>query len=380
MTLLTRSNAATKTRRIEVLRAGTFSPMEGTAVTFSAADLAALATSYDPEGSPAPIVVGHPKTDDPAYGWARSFAFDEATGRLTAEIGDIAPEFENAVGEGRYKKISLSLFGPTAPGNPKPGHWYPKHIGFLGAAAPAVPGLKPVQFASADGAVTFEFADGQAFKDVASLFRRVREFFIGEFGLEKADQALPDWTINWINEAADRRAPGDEPADPAYFSTSAEAAVKPSKTKETAMADEAALALREREVEARERALAHSENVAFVSGLVRDVRLLPAQEGNAVALLDALAGLQSQTVSFASAGGEKADTALLDAAKAMLSANPPIVSLGAMDVGSAPDEISLANASDIAMRAQAIVAEQATKGVQISIADAIDQVNKGAGK
>lgn len=331
----TAAHSNAKGRRVEVLRAGTFTPMEGAAVTFTAADLAALAATYDAETAPAPVVVGHPKTDDPAFGWARSFAFDETTGRLSAEIGEIAPEFETAVAEGRYKKISLSLFGPAAPGNPKPGHWYPKHIGFLGAAAPAVPGLKPVQFTAADGAVTFEFADGSAFKDTASLFRRIRDFFIAEFGLERADQVLPDWTISWINDAADRNPPRavDEPG---YF-----AAPAASPKKETAMADETALADRERDIEARERALQHTENVAFADRMVKELRIIPANKDNLIAALDGLAGLRSQTVSFAATDGTKADTSLLEAVKGLVSANPPVVSLGAMDLGDEPSTAAM---------------------------------------
>ena len=44
-----------------------------------------------------------------------------------------------------------------------PGKWYLRHVGFLGAAAPAVKGLKPVEFADDGGGVVFadlEFAEG----------------------------------------------------------------------------------------------------------------------------------------------------------------------------------------------------------------------------
>ena len=62
--------------RIEVFRPGRFTPMEGVPLSFSAADLRAVADSYDPETAPAPIVVGHPVTDAPAFGWVQSFDFD----------------------------------------------------------------------------------------------------------------------------------------------------------------------------------------------------------------------------------------------------------------------------------------------------------------
>ncbi|OYW21050.1 MAG: hypothetical protein B7Z43_11640, partial [Sphingomonas sp. 12-62-6] len=43
------------------------------------ADLAATAAAYDPAKFEAPIVVGHPALDAPAYGWVRGLAFAEGT-------------------------------------------------------------------------------------------------------------------------------------------------------------------------------------------------------------------------------------------------------------------------------------------------------------
>ncbi len=60
---------ATSTRKIEVFRPGTFTAMSGASFTASASDLAALADRYDAENNPVPVVVGHPRTDAPAYGW-----------------------------------------------------------------------------------------------------------------------------------------------------------------------------------------------------------------------------------------------------------------------------------------------------------------------
>ena len=48
------------TRKIEVFRPGTFVPMSGAPVTMTAEDLKAIAAAYDAEGSPTPVVVGHP--------------------------------------------------------------------------------------------------------------------------------------------------------------------------------------------------------------------------------------------------------------------------------------------------------------------------------
>lgn len=157
--------ASSDVKTIEVFRAGTFQPMAGPAVTFSTGDLEKIAAGYDAENAPAPVVVGHPKTDSPAYGWIKSFRVEGE--KLLADIGDLAAAFTEAVAERRYRKVSMSFFKPDAPNNPAPGAHYPKHVGFLGGAAPAVSGLKPVDLAGDDDAVTFEFAD-RAFKDGAA--------------------------------------------------------------------------------------------------------------------------------------------------------------------------------------------------------------------
>ncbi|MFV0411476.1 MAG: hypothetical protein ACK5LJ_17790 [Paracoccus sp. (in: a-proteobacteria)] len=139
------------TARIEVFRPGTFTPMEGAPLTFSAADLRAIADAYDSKATPAPIVVGHPAIDAPAYGWIDSIDYDAGAERLVANLRDIDPAFAELVKAGRFRKVSMSYFSPNQGHNPVPGTWYPKHVGFLGAAAPAVPGLKNAHFAGAAG-------------------------------------------------------------------------------------------------------------------------------------------------------------------------------------------------------------------------------------
>jgi len=188
------------TARIEVFRPGTFKPMSGDAITYSAADLKAVADAYDPATAPAPIVVGHPDADAPAFGWVESFEYDTAAERLFANLHEIEPSFAELVKEGRYKKVSMCFFGPDQGHNPVPGTWYPKHVGFLGAAAPAVSGLKNAAFAGA-GAATFTASFGVASQS-ASIFRRIRDWMIARDGLETADKLLPSWEIDWLDEDA----------------------------------------------------------------------------------------------------------------------------------------------------------------------------------
>ena len=51
---------------IEIFRAGRHTSSNGTKVTITPSDLQACAENYDPDRAAAPLVVGHPKMDDPA--------------------------------------------------------------------------------------------------------------------------------------------------------------------------------------------------------------------------------------------------------------------------------------------------------------------------
>ena len=147
--------------RIEIFRPGTFTSTEGVVVSFSAADLQAIADAYDPAVFDSPIVVGHPEQDAPAYGWIDRLEMDGD--RLVAIPRDIEPSFAELVRAKRFKKVSARFYQPDAASNPKPGETYLKHVGFLGAAAPAVKGLKSVSFAADEsGTVTIDVPKEQS--------------------------------------------------------------------------------------------------------------------------------------------------------------------------------------------------------------------------
>lgn len=93
--------------------------------------------------------------------------FDAASGKLKGTLRDVDPAFTAAVREGRYKKVSVCLHRPDSSFNPVPGVNYLRHVGFLGGAAPAVTGLKPVSFTA--GAETLDFASDFDARDVAAL-------------------------------------------------------------------------------------------------------------------------------------------------------------------------------------------------------------------
>lgn len=324
-----RSAGPAARRAVEVFRPGTFTPLSGEPITFSAADVAAMATVYDAALAPAPAVVGHPAIDAPAFAWAAAFRWEPESERLVAELDQIEPAFAEAVAAGRYKRISMALFAPDAPNNPKPGTWYPKHVGFLGAAAPAVPGLKPVAFGDATGVQVFEFGDMTALRDVAGLFRSLREWIIEKFGAEQADRTLPSWTIAWIDDAATPSAPG--PAFAAAFPKPEPFPVTTVPTPPPAQPDAAALQARIAELEARERAAAHEAHVAFAERLIDAGRLTPVLQERVVALLDALPA-DAAPVAFAEGDAQRSLPAR-QLVRDILEALPPVVAFGQIDTG-----------------------------------------------
>lgn len=186
-----------------IFRPGTHTAADGTKHSFGEAEINDMVDSYDPELHEAPICVGHPAHNAPAFGWIKSLT--AADGGITAEPRQVSQEFAEMVVAGRYKKRSASFYHPGSPQNPKPGSWYLRHVGFLGAQPPAVKGMPDVGFAEDEDFV--EFADPQVVAGVvAMVFRRLRDWLIEDKGREVADDILPDYTVAEL-EAQSREPP-----------------------------------------------------------------------------------------------------------------------------------------------------------------------------
>ena len=185
-------------KRIHIFQAGRRTSNSGETIEFTAQDLAAAARAYDRAKHEAPLVVGHPRADAPAYGWAK--AVEHSDGGLYVEPDQVDAAFAELVEAGRYKKVSASFYRPQHPDNPVPGVYYLRHVGFLGAQPPAVKGLKPVAFDEGDPGV-IEFSDW-AVSQSASLFRRLRDWMIGKEGLDEADKVLPDYAVAALEASA----------------------------------------------------------------------------------------------------------------------------------------------------------------------------------
>lgn len=314
-----------KPKPIQIFKPGKHVAMSGAALSFSETDLAATAAAYDPAKHEAPFVIGHPKHDDPAYGWVKSLAFADG---LDAEPHQVDPAFADMVERGAFKKISASFYSPDSPSNPVPGVYYLRHVGLLGAQPPAVKGLRNPSFADAEEGVV-EFAEWDDV-DNASLWRSLREWIIGKFGQDEADKVVPGYTVKNLEQSAQ-----DELKEAQAESAVASAAafVEPQPEGDTmSVEDKARLAALETEnaaLKAKEVAFAeaekkratdarHTEHAAFAEGLVAAGKLLPAHKDVAVATLDFMAG-QETVVEFGEGDAKKP---LIDAHKAFLLAQP----------------------------------------------------------
>lgn len=279
-------------KTLHIFKQGKQTTSAGESLFFSEADIAATARLYDPKKHEAPIVVGHPKQDAPAYGWIGSLGFDADNG-LTANPIQVDPAFAEMVAAGRFKKISASFYSPDSTANPTPGFYYLRHVGFLGAEPPAVKGLKPVEFGELNtGVVTVEFSE---YSDslLARIMRRVREYFIAEKGLEKADQIIPDWDINALEREAIRESMREQESSP-HFSeaTPKENTVTPEQ-KAALEAENQQLKQKMAELNAAQAKAAqtarHTEHLNYAESLVTAKKLPPAHKELVVAVLDAVA-------------------------------------------------------------------------------------------
>lgn len=319
---------------IEIFKPGKHTAMSGAVLEFSESDLQAMVAAYDPAVYDAPICVGHPKLNAPAYGWVGGLSFAEG-GVVLADPRDIDPEFAELVRQKKFKKVSASLFSPDSPSNPKPGAYYLRHVGFLGAMPPAVKGLKEASFAeSADGIVEFSFGDYYT----ASLFRKLRDWLIGAHGQETADTVLPGWEIDSLKENAIR----DEMEDRAEQAAIAPPFSEPTpKGDEMSAEDKARLAALEEEntrlkaeKEAQRLAGLHAANVSFAEGLIAEGRIFPGNKTVVVATLDMLA---QRDEPFEFGEGDDKGELTLDSLKALLKTFPKQVDFSEHAAGAGTD-------------------------------------------
>ena len=312
-------------KSIVALTPGVHPDSEGVPIKFTDEDLKGMASSYDVDLHEAPIVIGHPKHNAPAYGWVKAVKFDGE--KLSLHADQVNPDFAEMNRSGAFKKHSISLYPPDDPRNPKPGNWYVRHIGFLGAQPPAIKGLPNTEFADGDRAVEIEFSeiDGQsASRSLGFMLRRLRDFVIDKFNLETADRAIPEYLVEDVERALDP--PSTESPSPAQFSEGTDMSGKDQKPADDLAAREQQLKDREAKIEQREAQARRTSAVEFAETLVAKdaMRILPRHKERVAEILFTLENGQPQPIEFAE-GDQKVKKSPAEAFREFLSELPVIV-------------------------------------------------------
>lgn len=293
----------------EIVKPGKHTASNGAVVDFSENVLKGAVAAYDPKLSPAPIVVGHPKDNGPAYGWVGALEFNE-DGNLVAKPDQLDPQFSELVKQGRFRTRSASWYLPDSPANPKPGTLYLRHVGFLGAQPPAIKGLKDVSFSEAEGVVEFAETSPYIWSSIAGVFRSLRDYFLAEKGVEVADKMISNYLISDIENEARRQM--EKPAPAASFNEKTEQSMTPEQiqamqaenaklkadlTAAQANAKPADFAEREAAIAKREQELSRKEVEGQVDALIADGKVTPANKASTVNFAMALDSA-SATVDF----------------------------------------------------------------------------------
>jgi len=364
-------------KSMEIFRPGTHTDMGGNTIDFSDAVCKQIADDYSPELFQAPIVVGHPKLNDEAKGWVTKLNFSE---KLVAVPEQVEPQFAEMVNAGRFKKVSASFYMPDSPNNPlnasgKKG-FYLRHVGFLGAMAPAVKGLKPVTFSEDEkGIVTLEFSDYTEGM-IASALRNLREWILSKWNMDEANKALPAEKLDAIAASCEMDKhmsmmpkPEAEASDMAEKKSIQEAEAMTEKEKlefaereKTLKEKETSFAEKEKALNEEKKALDRAKTTNFIEDQIKAGKVLPVHKEGLVSFMESL---KPEAVSF---GEVKTDS--VSFFKRFLTELPTVVHFGETpkdEIPTNPDEMT---PEQVAKKINEIMFSESEKGNKITAAQA----------
>ena len=333
-----------------------------------------------------PLVVGHPKENEPAYGWVADLKEATVNGvkHLLAKFDDVVPEFEDLVAAGRYKKRSASFYPDGRL----------RHVGFLGAVPPAVKGLADLKFQDgAEGQITFDFHENSYKTGVlARIMGRMREWLIEKEGVDAADRVIPTWDVDTLKEEAvaelhedvlssysdktkkkehNMPAKGDAGKEPGTEAKNfTEADIEAAKATAHQEGQDAAAADFAEQESTRKKEAAIAEINEFCEQGIKKGNLLPAWVDGG--LKEFMEGLNcEETISFS----EENSTTSLAWFQDFMEQLPKSVNFKEIVTGEdLPDND---NAEDIAHRAREFQDAEAQAGRTITITEAVGHVTKG---
>ena len=166
---------------IKILETGTHKDRGGTIRTFTEADLDKVINRYNPQVHEAPVVIGYPRDNDPAYGWVQSLKREGHI--LFAKVASTISEFSEMINNGLFKNWFVT-FSPD---------WSLRLIGVIGTKPliPALQRLQNIQFKEGGSIMSFEFSEkndpGEILhQKVMALLNSPRKF--DQFGGELSDK------------------------------------------------------------------------------------------------------------------------------------------------------------------------------------------------
>ena len=370
----------------EVFRAGKQTDSKGVEHTFSDADLNSVVANFKPKS--APLVIGHPKMDDPAWGWASELK--AVGGSLFAKAEDVCAEFAQAVESKRYPNRSVKL--------EKVANGYQlAHIGYLGGKAPAVEGLA-WQFNQADDAdtLTLEFAAGDidnisisTSNALTRLMSNLRSFLTDRFGSEAADKVVPHYEGEWLKEetiiAEHERAKANA-GEGAEFSKGDDAVnsnATPPTHEDNAMDKEERKALQDQidAANAKNAKLEYAQRVAaantFISTEVNGGKAPRLTNTDGMAEFMAKLDDGDTTFEFAAADGKSQELKPAAWFEGFLKGLPEQTGLThEFNKDDKDGEVTDDSAEALAAKALEFQQSQSSKGIEISITAALDHIKK----
>lgn len=324
---------------IEIFKVGDHLDSCGNLQKINADFIDRVVANFNADAHEPPLVVGHPKENAPAFGWAKELRKNGDS--LEAKFGDTDDEFERLVAERKYPKRSASFYL-----NPP----MLRHVGFLGAQPPALKGLREIQFNDGDRTA------------VEISFNFNEENLMSEKN-EPATEEKKTFT-EWMKEMFGGGGQQQQPAPAASFSEADKKqliaeAVKQAREEVTAEFSEKITAL-----DTTNKALREDLDSQSASGkraeIISFVEAIPAANGKhflkragVVEFLEACANADAankgaEVVSFSEGDVEHKYT-LLGWAKDLLSALPPMVSFGESfgNIKATAEADTMVNAGDL---------------------------------
>jgi len=169
---------------VDIFKTGEHTDGSGNTREWTEEDLEEMVNLYNNQSATeahlAPLVYGHPDTEDAALGWVDKLK--RVGNVLKANFVEISQELINGIKSGAYKFQSIALYPNKLL----------RHVGILGAVPPAVKGLKPLSDYFSDSEfISYEFAEN----DINDL-AKIKEYIKKRFGEEEYQLMLTNLLLN----------------------------------------------------------------------------------------------------------------------------------------------------------------------------------------